>query len=292
MNKSSKLFATLAASVLMPGAASAAITVSSSVSFDFSQFAVTPSPTFYGYSGGYFGSVTYYNPATNQYDYPFTPNGQMFFDSTYETTLSGNFGTVSARWNESTGATELSLQGVNSQASPVQTMISLGTGNPFTFLGPYSTLPDFSYSFDMSGEKMLVSDQIGASVQLQLGYQYYDEASQRWNEVRLYSDYADYGYGFRTNWVYHFSASGDPLMSYAEAGTRAFSGFSTLDGQPHHWFIEYGISAVGIATEDGYNQTVPEPGSHALILMGIGALLITGISCNRRRATARERVSG
>jgi|GEM_PF-4536521 len=270
------IFAALCLMSAISTAAVANVTVNSSVEFDFSNFDSAPAPYFYGYSGNNYG---YHYSVDTSPGGAWTLMETFQLDSiTYQDERTGGYGAVKGIWSNTTGSGVLSLVGVDNNPGLIATALSLGMGNPFRFLGPFVELPEFSYSFNVNGTKQFESEFIGAAVQLELGYVYYDDAAARWVDVRMYSDYGDYGYGFRDNWVYQISDSGNSNLSFSESGIRTFNGFSTLDQQERFWFIEYGFSAVGLADNGNDGASVPEPAT--LVLLGLG---LAGLYLARRR---------
>lgn len=271
------LLAVLAMVFSVPSMALSSVMGTGEVSFNFSSgFGDNaPKPYFYGWSENYYGQIGYYDPAgPSYYSYPWAPNGQVFLDSTtYMDTRTDGSSNVHGEWNPNTGAGKGSYKAVDNHSDQRQTNLAINIGNPYRFLGPFSTLPDFSYDYAFSATKTELADSFSYAVQIELGYIYLDDAG-RFQEQRMYSDYGDYGYGFRDNWVYSYSDSNQALMSLLESGSKTFSGFTTLDSEPHLWFIEYGFGMGANAVNPVSNAVVPEPASFALLGIGLAGVFL------------------
>jgi hypothetical protein len=270
--------AVLCVALVIPVAASANITVSSTLNFNFSNFSPAPVPS-YGWGGNYYGSVNYYDSSTLSYSYPWSPNGILTLNTVYSDSRSGSWGSAQGDWDPSTGAGSLAFSALDNDAGPRVTMIGGGFSGSFYNLGPFMTLPEFSYTFNVSGNKDNENEQVVAAVQLELGYMWLD-ANNRWNENLLYSDYRSWVSDFRTNWVYEFSPVGDNDLSFAASGSRTFSNYSTSDATEHYWFLRYDQGAAGIADNGSGDVQVPEPAT--LVLLGLG---LAGIAVMKRRIT-------
>jgi hypothetical protein len=273
--KKSLIATSLCLSLAMPVVSHASVMVSGSIEFDFSNFDSPPAPYFYGYGGDYYGSVRYRDGSN--LSYPFDPNGVVTLNSiTYQDARSGAYGAVSGAWNSTTGAGSIALSAIDIHSDSTATEIDLMIGAPFRNLN-YAALPTFSYSFDVSGSKEFADEAMSLYIQLQIGYSYTDP-NNGWTEVKLYSDYCNVGDSCRTNWVAHLSDVGNDALTFAEDGSRTFSGFVTHDGLPHDWFIEYGLGAYAYTNNGTSETSIPEPAS--LLLVNLGILVIAGL---RRR---------
>jgi hypothetical protein len=243
----------------------AEITADGSVNFDFSKWSSAPAPVMYGWGQNYYGSLEFYNTQDYSRSYPWAPYGQVFLNNNYVGQATYGDNVLNGQWSPTTGDAIGSVVAVSPQNN-IQAIAGVNLGGPFRFLGPYTTLPEFSYAYDLKLTKDDVTDYFSGGMQLELGYW---TDSTHATEVKLYSDYSSSVPNFRNNWVWLYSGSQDSTMELQEKGVKTFSGYQTLDGNPHEWFIEYGM---GMGGADTTAKVVPEPISSVLFLLGAGAL--------------------
>nr|HPM43185.1 hypothetical protein [Candidatus Omnitrophota bacterium] len=160
MNRGLILLAVLA--VCVPTNVFATATGEGTVEFIFSEgYGINPpAPTQYRANENYYGSLSAYNYQTDTRSYPWDPQGAVYLDNNYIDETTYELSKIKGQWDPNTGAASVFATATSTNPGVLDAYISFDIGNAFS-IGSFTTLPDFSYIYNLAASKDSLYDYAG-----------------------------------------------------------------------------------------------------------------------------------